>query len=225
LTHKKYLKKVRSTETEQPVKLLVETIYPIYSSGKYQAEIEDMMSKAALKGLDYCDSRAKVFLPLHCLQYLADSKNDKELRIFSKYLFAEMSQVNAIQLKRNFEFEKDGKINPVKTKDTPGNRYDIIYMSKGYHEEFDDMEDDVLPYVDKWIENLDALYDDKEFHVLMYNKFLRSMNICVVALTNLMLQNDCELTVNDVVPFSFAFLSFCYLTLVVHWGEGTSIGE
>ena len=222
---KKYLKKLKNTETTQPTKLLVETIMPVYGSGKYLTEIEDMIGKAALKGIEFCDPRGRVFLPMFALEFLADHKKNKPMKAFYKNICAEFTQIGNISFKRNFDIDsKEGKIKPTKRKETPGDKYDIMYMNRGYYEEYDDIEDDVLPYVDEWLESLNDLYDDAEFQQYFFKKWLSNMSIAVVALTNLMLQNDCELTVNDVVPFSFAHMSFCYLTLVVHWGEGTSIG-
>jgi hypothetical protein len=225
---KKYVKKLKATESDQPTKLLVETILPVYSSGKYLNDIEEVMGKQVLKGIDYCDPRGRCFLPAFCLEWIGKETGDRIIGDFYKYLSAEMSQVGSIQPKRNqdINMNSDGKMNRPKSHsktERNGEKFDIMYMRRGYYEEYDDIED-LVPKLDSIIEELDKLPESLEFRDFIYKKHMSNMCIAVVALTNVMLQNDANLTLNDVVPFSFAFMSFCYLTLVVHWGEGTSIG-
>lgn len=219
---KKYMKKVKNVETTQPTKLLVETILPVFSSGKFLMDIEEVMGKQAVKGIDNCDPRGRTFIPIYTLDFVGKRTGNRVVQDFYKYLAAEYSQIGTIQMKKNYSVNNDGKMQPGK-EPVNGDKFNIIYLNKNYHEEHDEMED-VVGVVDLVLAEIEKLYDDVEFQEFLYKKFLINMSIAVVALTNLMLQNDCNLTMNDVVPFSFAFMSFCYLTLVVHWGEGTSIG-
>lgn len=225
---KKFIKKLKLTESDQPTKLLVETILPVYSSGKYLGDIEEVMGKQVLKGIEYCDPRGRCFLPAFCLEYIGKKIGDEIVTDFYKYLSGEISQVGSIQLKRNqdINMSSDGKMSKPRSQpktDRGGEKFDINYLRRGYYEEYDEIED-LIPKLDTIMEELDKLYDDKEFQEFIYKKYMTNMSIAIVALTNVMLQNDANLTLNDVVPFSFAFMSFCYLTLIVHWGEGTSIG-
>lgn len=226
---KKFIKKLKTTESDQPTKLLVETILPVYSSGKYLGDIEEVMGKQVLKGIEYCDPRGRCFLPAFCIEWIGKETVDRAVSEFYKYLSGEMSQVGNIQPKRNqdINMSSDGKMS--RPKSTPkssergGEKFDVVYLRRGYYEEYDEIED-LVPKLDMILAELDKLYENKDFQEYIYKKHMMNMSIAVVALTNVMLQNDANLTLNDVVPFSFAFMSFCYLTLIVHWGEGTSIG-
>jgi hypothetical protein len=225
---KKYVKKLKASESDQPIKLLVETIMPVYSSGKYLGDIEEVMGKQVLKGIEYCDPRGRCFLPAFCFEWIGKESGDRMVADFYKYLCGEMSQVGSIQPKRNqdMSMNSDGKMNkpkPQSRNERGSEKFDVVYLRRGYYEEYDDIED-LVPKLDMVLEELDKIVMDKDFQDFIYKKHMSNMCIAVVALTNVMLQNDANLTLNDVVPFSFAFMSFCYLTLVVHWGEGTSIG-
>lgn len=225
---KKYIKKLKLTESDQPVKLLVETILPVYASGKFLGDLEEIVGKQGTKGIEYTDSRGRVFLPAFCFEYIGKETGDRQIQDFYKYLSGEISQVGAINPKRNHDINmsSDGKMNRPKPKSrevNSGDKFDVTYLRRGYYEEFDDIEE-LVPKLDFVLEELEKLYDNKDFQEFLYKKYLVNMSISIVALTNVMLQNDANLTLNDVVPFSFAFMSFCYLTLIVHWGEGTSTG-
>lgn len=225
---KKYTKKLKLTQSDQPIKLLVETIVPVYASGKFLGDLEEIVGKQGTKGIEYTDSRGRTFLPAFCFEYIGKETGDRQIQDFYKYLSAEISQVGAINPKRNHDINmnSDGKMNKPKPKSrelNSGDKFDVTYLRRGYYEEYDDIEE-LLPKLDFVLEELDKLYDNKDFQEFIYKKYLVNMSISIVALTNVMLQNDATLTLNDVVPFSFAFMSFCYLTLIVHWGEGTSTG-
>lgn len=221
---KKYIKKLKANPTTQPTKLLVETIMPVFSSGKYLADMEDIVGREMLKGIDYCDPRGRIFMPMFCLEYLSKkAPKDRVLVDFYKYISAEFTQIGQIQPKKNYTVSNEGKIEPGKERAPGDERFTITYLNKSYFEEYDDI-DEVVDACDDILAKIATLYDDLEFHEHVYKRFRTNMSIAIVALTNLMLQNDATLTLNDVVPFSFAYMSFCYLTLVVHWGDGTSTG-
>lgn len=225
---KKYIKKLKLTESDQPVKLLVETILPVYASGKFLGDLEEIVGKQGTKGIEYTDARGRVFLPAFCLEYIGKETGDRQIQEFYKYLSGEISQVGSIGHKRNHDISmnSDGKMSRTKPRTVEkksDDKFDMTYLRRGYYEEYDDIEE-FLPKLDFVLAELEKLYDNKDFQEFIYKKYLVNMSIAIVALTNVMLQNDANLTLNDVVPFSFAFMSFCYLTLIVHWGEGTSTG-
>lgn len=220
---KKYLKKLKLTSSDRPLKLLVETVLPSYGSGKYLGEMEEIISKVGIKGIEFCDPRGRAFLPMYCIDYIGRKTNDADVKAFYKYMSAEVGQTGHISLKQNFSMNNDGKTNTSNKEPERGDMYNIMYITRGYFEEHDDIED-VITKCDFMLEKVATLYDDEEFIEFIYKKFLINMNIAIVALTNIMLhKDDSTLTNTDVVPFSFAYLSFCYLSLVLHWGEGTSV--
>ena len=209
---KRYMKKIKSTESNQPIKLLIETILPIYVSGSYIGFIEELVGKEGKRGVEICDPRGKSFLPMFCLEWI--SKKTGVASSFYKYLNREISQVGYINLQSDLE----------RLGFTPKNtgNYNIVYINPEYYEEYDDI-DKLVPMIDSILSELDKLYEDNEFHNFFYEKFVIQLPFMVTQLTNIIF-NTRAVSLRDVVPFSFIFLSFCYMTLIIHWGDGSSTG-
>lgn len=220
---RKYINRLKENPTtKKPCKLLVETILPVFGSGKFIADISRIMGKQVLKGLHHTDPRGRIFMSMFPLEFLANKLNDPVLQEFVEYMSAEFMQMGNISLNRNSFVNTEGKTSPGKAPEE-GDRYKIQYMNPHNYEDYDDVPR-IVPKLDAIIEGLEGLYDDPKMHEFIYYKYRINMCLSIVTLTNIILQNDAKLTLNDVVPFSYAYVSFCYLSLVLHWGDGTSMG-
>lgn len=215
---KRYIKKMKTTASDQPIRLLVETMLPAYISGSYIGFIEDLIGKHAQKGVEISDPRGKCFLPIYCLEWI--SKKSGLVSEFYTYLVREIGQIGRINRHRDIKLVGEQVI--CKDIEKNGDKYEITYLHHEYHEEYDDV-DRLLPKIDSIIDKLNCLYDDEEFHDFFYEKFLLNLPGMITILTNIIFHTK-PVTLKDVVPFSFIFMSFCYMTLLIHWGDGTSTG-
>jgi hypothetical protein len=73
-------------------------------------------------------------------------------------------------------------------------------------------------------ETLDALEDDPKFCDFLFDYFIRNMAPMIVKYTNFTM-NMSPPVMKDLVPFCYVYMNLTGMTMVGHYGDGTSIGN
>ena len=221
---KKYLKKLKLTQTCEPTQLLVDTIFPAYDNSKFVKGIRETLGESGIKGLERSDIRAKIFFPLFVLKYIAQKHNDDDLMEFFEYMVEEFKQIGNIQLYREPpQFSGNGQIKPRSQPNPASRKFEIKYFSQHHVEDYDDI-DDVLKSYDDILTKIDELENDPEFDKFIFDLFTKNMAAIPMHMTNIILHLPKELSFHELVPFCFVFINMTYLTMVGHFGDGGSTG-
>lgn len=222
---KKFWKRLVASGTYTPTQLMVDIMFPLYENGKYLTGLREALTENAVKGMTRCDIRPKCFFVLFIFKYLAKKYDNKVLMEFYDYMTEEFKQIGNIRVKRApIQMNNNGQI---KQRDrevnNSGSRFEVVYMSQSHVEDWDDC--DVMAKIgDDVLEKIEALEDDKEFHGFIHDHFVRNMVQIPMHMTNIILQLQNPLSFKELVPLCFIYLNMTHMTLVGHYGDGTSIG-
>lgn len=225
---KKFLRKLKQTETYEPTQLISDLMFPVYESQKFQDAITDAVTAIGLVGLGRCDIRPKMFFPMFILKYLAEKHECKQLKDFFQYMADEFRQIATIRLYRppiriNQRGQVDTQMPPQPSSNTNQNKIEVVHIKQSHVEDWEGL-DALLKVYDQIIQWFDELETDTVFHEYIHKEFVRNMVFVAVNMTNIMLHVEKELTMQELIPFCFVYLNMTYLTMIGHYGHGTSIG-
>jgi hypothetical protein len=222
---KKYLKKLKqNVDTTEPTQILVDMMFPVYDNGKFLNTIRETLTDNGIKGMERSDVRAKIFFPLFIFKYIAKKYDYPDLMEFFDYFVEEFKTISTIGIQRApIQMNSSGTgIKPQAPQSGP-KKFEVKYFSQSHVEDWDDY-DILMNKYDSILEKLDLLKDDVEFDKFLYDLFMKNFAGIAMAMTNLIMHLPRELSFHELIPFCFVYVNMTHLTMIGHWGDGSSIG-
>jgi hypothetical protein len=220
---KKYLKKLKQGETCEPTQLLVDMMFPVYDNSKFTTTIRGALTESGIKGLERSDIRAKMFFPLFVFKYVAQKYDMSSLMEFFEYMVEEFKHIGSIHVQRApIQLNSNGTMKPSAPQTGP-KKFEVQYFNNSHVEDWDDY-DDLAKVFDALTEKLDHLENDPEYDKFIYDLFIKNMAAIPMHMTNLIMHLPKELSFHELVPFCFVYVNMTHLTMIGHFGDGSSIG-
>lgn len=201
---KQFLKKLKANVSD-PIKQLAEMMIPAFQDPSVINALSAAIEFDVRKGLSLCDQRAKVFFPIYVYKYISE----KFKRPHLKHIYDYFSN----------EFAKIARFNEHKTS---SGSITITYFNNMYKEDKNALEDFIEKEYDAFFELLDQCSGDEAFLEFLHYQFLRNFTFIAMDMTNFMLHVN-NPSIENLVPFSYVLLNTTCMTLVGHYGDGTSM--